>query len=269
MADYTDVPPATAGDAFTTRPDVAEQFDAGRWEFTPGVAAVFDDHVRQSVPHYEIIQDAVTRASDWLLPTGSLIADFGASTGTTVDLLLRRHPERELRAVLYDEAPSMLARAITKLDAGNEMAGPVASGRVEYHAQRVQEPLQHYGADLSLMLFLLQFLPWGDRVPVLRAAREASASTGALLVAEKVRPVDSRWAEIAHSLSHDWKADHGITDQAIRAKELALRGVLCPDSLPALMSRIRSGGWYAPEVLFRWHSWVLVGAFAAPQDGVA
>lgn len=260
-ADYSD---AVAGDALSVPagvPDVAEQFDAGAWEFTPGVAAVFDDHVRQSVPHYDLIQDLVTDAAAWLLPAGALHADLGASTGTTSDAILSRYPERALRSVLYDESPAMLARAVERL------TGPVADGRVSVHTQRVQDALKHTGADLTTALFLLQFLPWSARVPVLRAAREASAATGALLVAEKLRPVDSRWAEIANASSHDWKAGHGIDAGAIRAKERALRGVLIPDALPALISRIRSAGWHSPEVLFRWHSWVLVGAFANPQDG--
>lgn len=244
-------------------PDVAEQFDPGRWEFTPGVAAVFDDHVRASVPHYEIIQEAVAQTSDWLLPAGALIADLGASTGTTVELLLSRHPERRLRAALYDEVPEMLAQAVERL------TEPASDGRVTIHTQRVQDPLRHTDADLTSMLFLLQFLPYADRVHVLRQAREASAATGALLVAEKLRPVDSRWAEIANAVSHDWKAGHGIDASAIRAKERALRGVLQPVSLAALNRMITDGGWHAPEVIFRWHNWVLVGAFATPPDGWA
>jgi tRNA (cmo5U34)-methyltransferase len=119
------------------------------------------------------------------------------------------------------------------------------------------------------MLFLLQFLPYADRTHVLRQARRASAATGALLVAEKLRPVDSRWAEIANAVSHDWKAGHGIDAAAIRAKERSLRGVLLPVSADALTRMITDAGWHAPEVLFRWHSWVLVGAFATPPDGWA
>jgi tRNA (cmo5U34)-methyltransferase len=250
-----------AAQELTGRPDVAEQFDAGRWEFTPGVAAVFDDHVRASVPHYEIIQDMVAHLSDWLLPERALICDLGASTGYTAELLMRRHPTRELSAVLYDEAPAMLAKATERL--GEQ----VATGRVEMRPQRVQEPMRHAGADLTLALFLLQFLPYADRVSVLRSAREAAAGTGALLIAEKLRPVDARWAEIANAVSHDWKADHGIDAAAIRAKERSLRGVLQPVTLTSLNRMITDAGWHAPEVLFRWHQWVLVGAYASPPDG--
>jgi tRNA (cmo5U34)-methyltransferase len=250
-------------DALPAPADVAEAFPTGGWEFTPAVAEVFDEHVRDSVPHYDIIQAIIAEISDWLLPAGALVADLGASTGTTVDTLIRRHPERGYRAALYDEAPAMLARAVDRL------TEQVAAGRVQAYPQRVQEPFRHDRADLTTVLFLLQFLPYPDRVPVLTAARVASAPTGALLIAEKVRPVDARWAEIANAVSHDWKSEHGITADAIRAKERALRGVLQPVSLTALTRMVIDAGWYAPEVLFRWHQWVLIGAFAAPPDGWA
>lgn len=240
--------------------DIAEQFDTGGWEFTPAVAEVFDEHVRASVPHYDIIQHAVAEVSDWLIPDGGLIADLGASTGTTVELLVRRHPERRYRAVLYDEQPAMLTKATDRL-------GPdVAAGRVQLYPQRIQDDLRHDEADLTTLLFVAQFLPWRDRVPVLAAARKRSAPTGALLVAEKVRPVDPRWAEIAADVSHDWKAEHGISADAIRAKARALRGVLQPASVAVLHRMLLDAGWHQPEVLFRWHQWVLLGAYANAPD---
>lgn len=244
--------------------DVAERFEAGGWEFTPEVTEVFDDHVRASVPFYDAIQDLVAETSDWLCPAGALVADLGASTGTTVERIIRRHPDRKIRAALYDEQPAMLAKATGRL------VDPVAAGHVTMHPRRLQDgPLAHDGADLTLALFTLQFLPWADRVQVLAAAHKASAPTGALLVAEKVRPVDPRWAEIAAEVSHDWKAVHGISAEAIRAKARALRGVLVPAPLGALTGAVRDAGWHQPEVLFRWHQWVLIGAYATPPDGIS
>jgi tRNA (cmo5U34)-methyltransferase len=71
---------------------------------------------------------------------------------------------------------------------------------------------------------------------------------------------------LAGDLSHDWKAENGIADTAIRAKAQALRGVLRPYSMDALLASITTAGWVDPEVIFRWHQWVLVGAFAT-HDG--
>jgi tRNA (cmo5U34)-methyltransferase len=241
--------------------DVAETFGAGSWEFTPEVAAVFDEHVRASVPFYDAIQELVAQASDWLVGAGGLVADLGASTGTTVAAILDRHPERQVRADLYDDQAAMLSKATVRLTDG------VAAGRVRVHCRRIEAgPLDHSDADLTLALFTLQFLPWRDRFTALSLARKSAADTGALIVAEKVRSSDARWSEIATDASHDWKAEHGISADAIRAKARALRGVLMPHPVAALTSVIRDAGWHSPEVLFRWHQWVVIGAFACPSE---
>jgi tRNA (cmo5U34)-methyltransferase len=236
--------------------DVAEGFSAGAWEFTSDVADVFDDHVRASVPFYDAIQDLVAEVADWLVPAGGLVADLGAATGATVGAIFDRHPGRNIRAALYDEQPAMLAKAAARL------TGPTATGRVAYHAQRIEAGLEHEDADLTLALFTLQFMPWRARVDALTAARKAAGPTGALIVAEKVRCGDSRWAEIAHDVSHDWKAERGIGGDAIRAKARALRGVLVPGRVQALTNAVDEAGWAGTETLFRWHQWTVIGAFA-------
>ncbi|QFY09625.1 methyltransferase domain-containing protein [Nonomuraea phyllanthi] len=240
--------------------DIAEQFDTGGWRFTADVAEVFDDHVRASVPHYDVIQDLVAETTDWLVPAGGLVADLGASTGASARRILQRHPTRDIRMVLYDQQPAMLDQAaaeLSKLDGEHDVT--LSATRIQYG------PLVHENADLTLALFTLQFLPQEERVTALRLARECSAQSGALIVAEKIRAVDSRWAEIGNDVAHDYKAAHGITDAAIRAKARALRGVLRPYPQQTTMQAMADAGWHAPEVLFRWHSWAVIGAFASAQ----
>ncbi|MBF8186338.1 methyltransferase domain-containing protein [Nonomuraea sp. K274] len=237
--------------------DIAEQFDTGGWEFTPDVVQVFDEHVRASVPFYDDIQNLVAEAADWLVPAGGLVADLGASTGTTARRILERQRERRIRFALYDDQAAMLDRARVDLE-------PLAGGSIGYHVARIQDaPLAHENADLTISLFTLQFLPLHERLDALRLARAHSHDSGALIVAEKVRARDSRWAEIANDASHDVKAAHGISDSAIRAKARSLRGVLRPQSPQSLVDTIEAAGWQSPEVLFRWHSWTVVGAFAS------
>lgn len=240
--------------------DVAERFGAGGWTFTPEVVGVFDEHVRASVPHYDVIQQMVAAASDWLLPAEGVYADLGSSTGTTASLILARHADRNVSAYLYDEQPDMVAKARENLT-GHGSAVRAVTARIQHG------PLHHTDADLTTALFTLQFLPVADRVAALRLARDASKASGALLVAEKVLPADPRWAEIANDCSHDWKADHGLGDAAIRAKARALRGVLRPVPVDGLTRLVTAAGWVDADVIWRWHSWVLLGAFAT-HDGV-
>lgn len=236
--------------------DVAEQFPTGAWEFTQQVVDVFDEHVRASVPFYDAMQDLVAQLADWLVPPGGLVADLGASTGTTVRRIMDRHPQREIRAALYDIEQPMLDKAVEAFATHRD------ADRIEFHNHNISQPLKHTDADLTVSMFTLQFMPLRDRVSAVRNARLCSNETGALIVAEKVRPSDARWAEMANDVSHDWKAEHGLSDQAIRAKARALRGVLMPYPESTLKQIIETAGWKCPEVLFRWHSWVIMGAFA-------
>jgi tRNA (cmo5U34)-methyltransferase len=43
--------------------------------------------------------------------------------------------------------------------------------------------------------------------------------------------------------------------------------VLVPGTFCDLHDLIEAAGWDTPEVLFRWHQWIVIGAFAAPLDG--
>ena len=238
-----------------TTADIADQFQPGQWEFTPAVVAEFDQHVRQSVPFYDVIQDAVAELSDWLAPDGSLIVDMGCSTGTTLAAILARHPDRQYDLIGYDTSQPMLDAAKAKIGAHPFLgiADPIDAGR-----------LAHTAADLTLALFTLQFLPAAARTATLLEARRSSSETGAILIAEKLRVPDSRWAEVATELSWDVKAVAGIPSESIRAKARALRGVLTPGSSDELTARLLQAGWHAPTCLFRWHQWALYGAFACP-----
>lgn len=236
--------------------DIAESFSPGGWKFTKEVTDVFDEHVAASVPFYPMIQDIVAEASDWLLPHGGVYVDVGASTGTTAEKIAQRHPDRRIRAYLYDEVSDMLNKAQTKL-------APYKNLAVERRAMNVTAQMDHIPSDLVTALFTLQFIAPELRGRVLTDLHYRSKASGALIVAEKIRPVNALWAEIANDASHDFKAEHGLSDTAIRQKAKALRGVLRPATEDRLLSMIENAGWVDPEILFRWHQWVVIGAFAS------
>ena len=218
-------------------PDIAEQFGTGGWQFTPEVAEVFPEHVRASVPFYDSIQDLIAEASDWLVPpaaTSPTSARRRGSPAVVSPNATRTGVSRSTSTTISPRCSSTPKTALRALPGGQ---------RGLFHAARIQDGLTHTSADLTLILFTLQFLTAPDRVTALRHARERAAKTGALIVAEKIRPRDSRWAEIGNDVSHDWKAAHGIPDAAIRAKARALRGVLVPHTQDRSPRRLgRPGG---------------------------
>lgn len=231
---------------------------AGGWAFTPEVTAEFDEHVAASVPHYGEIQTMIAELSDWLAPDRAVIADLGASTGTTVAAIADRHPGRTLEAHLYDVETHMLDAARAKL-------GERPNVRGSYHSTNIVRELRHRGADLTVACLTLQFLPAARRAEALALARAHSAESGAIVVVEKVTQATAEWQEIATELTQERKAAAGLTDKEIRDKQAAIRGVLRPQTVDRLVAELETAGWESVEVLYRWHNWVMLAAKAAPR----
>jgi tRNA (cmo5U34)-methyltransferase len=198
--------------------------------------------------------------SSFVLPDRGVVADLGASTGRTVAQLLERHPGRRLTAHLYDTDSTMLEQAEGRLEGlGNVTA--------RYHLGDLtdSDTWGHQGADLTLALWLLQFLHPAARQPLLTTARQRSAPNGAILIAAKTRQTDPRWQEIADAALVDYKAAAGVSPEEISAKARSLRGVLIPDTLGEVTAQLTRAGWHAPAVIQTWHVWTLIGAWASPM----
>jgi trans-aconitate methyltransferase len=240
--------------------DISENFESGAWSFTADVAAVFDEHVANNVPHYELIQKVVTYLSDWLAPDYSTIVDAGASTGTTARAISLRHPQRNLNFYLYDSERPMLDLAKDK-----NVNHPPNHRFVYCRENLLDGNLVHEKADLNLCLFVLQFLPLNKRSFVLKKLHDQTTSnTGFLVVAEKVWQPNAFLQEIANEATWDYKSDCGIPADTIRSKARALRGVLQPLEAKNLESLFIETGWIMPTPIYRWHSW---GIWVAKHDG--
>jgi tRNA (cmo5U34)-methyltransferase len=230
----------------------------GAWTFDR-FGEQFDSHVVAHLPVYEAVQAVAATVSSFTLPDRGIVADLGASTGRTVAALIERHPGRRLTAHLYDADRTMLDAASVRLAPHDTVTSSLHHGDLTE-----DDTWQHQGADLTLALWLLQFVHPRHRARVLTQARQRASDNGAILVAAKTRHTDSRWQEIADAALVDHKAGAGVTPEDIVAKARSLRGVLIPDTGPELADQLTASGWHAPCVIHCWHTWTLVGAWARP-----
>jgi len=239
--------------------DIEDREQPGAWTFAQ-FGAQFDSHVIAHLPVYEDVQAIVAGVSSYTLPDRGVIADLGASTGRTIAQLAEQHPERRLVAHLYDADPSMLQEAERRLVDHGNVTGYLHAGDLTEG-----DTWSHQRADLTLALWLLQFIHPRHRVEVLKRARDRAADNGVILLGAKARHLDSRWQEIADGALADYKAAAGVTPQEIVAKARSLRGVLIPDTGESLAGHLVTAGWHAPTVIHRWHVWTLIGAWASPR----
>lgn len=230
-----------------------DRMDAAAWTFD-AMGAEFDTHVAAHLPGYADVQRLVALIGAFTLHDGATVADIGASTGMTAALLRDALPNRALTFHLYDADQSMLDQAAARL-------GPDVN---LHHLTLPGHRPQHTAADLTLALWLLQFLHPGQRRPLLADLREAAAADGCLIVATKTRHADSRWEEVAAAALDDYKADHGVGPSERVAKTAALRGTMHTVAIPDLTDDMLAAGWHSPALLWRWHFWAVIGAWANP-----
>ena len=85
--------------------------DLGMWNFSDGVEGNFDNHIRKSVPGYELSQNLVSLLSDPFIKKDSIITDFGCSTGTLTRLLFDRHSKKNPKIIGIDNQSNMIEKA--------------------------------------------------------------------------------------------------------------------------------------------------------------
>lgn len=226
------------------------------WTFD-GFGAEFDAHALAHLPEYVRAHETIAHAASFALRPGGVVADLGASTGYAIESIRKSLGGRPFEAYLYDLDRSMLDEAANRLS-GSSLE-PVL-----LQADLTIDMLEHDDADVTLLLWTLQFLRPSSWAKVLADARSAAATDGLLIVGAKTRLSDARWQEQADAATADWKAAHGVTAEEASAKARSLRGTMAVVSLNRLYSELESAGWHAPVVLFRWYSWVVIGAWASP-----
>lgn len=232
-------------------PDVDARLSPGGWTFS-GYGPEFDGHVAAHLPGYMDSQRLVALVAQFYLPPGGVLADYGASTGRTLEVIRERLPDRPFTAYLYDQDETMLEQAGERDPDSRRIVRRFPSDM----------PLAHPPADLSLALWFLQFIPRKDHRTVLAEMRDGAAESGALLIATKTRHSDSRWQEVAVGALDDYKAEAGVDAEERASKTRSLRGAMHPLDVELLTYDLIAAGWEDPTLIWRWHVWSIIGAFA-------
>jgi tRNA (cmo5U34)-methyltransferase len=209
-----------------------EAANAG-WQFE-NIAEAFDDHVRKSVPLYDLGHDLVCQASDFFLPPDATVIELGTSTGALAKKFLDHHRARpDIRYIAYDRVESMLAHA--KAQCG-------ADTRIQFLNEDIVETA-FPRSNLVLSYYTLQFVHPRSRQAVLNKIYESLEWGGAALVFEKVRGPDARFQDFAAQLYHEFKLVQGFDEEEILNKQRSLKGVLEPFSTQGNLDLFKRAGF--------------------------
>jgi tRNA (cmo5U34)-methyltransferase len=216
--------------------NVGQGIDAGRasWSFDDGVAESFVDHVRRSVPFYDVGHDLVCALGDFFCHHDSVCYEIGVSTGELLRKLAETHAHKPgIRWIGIDPIEEMVRKA-------REHCAGIANVEVEVGDARTYE---FEKADLIVSYYCLQFIAPRSRQAVVDRLYEKLEWGGALVLFEKVRGPDARFEDILVSLYNDYKRANGFSPEEILNKAASLKGVLEPFSTEGNLGLLRRAGF--------------------------
>ena len=200
------------------------------WKFDKNVANSFDDHVKKSVPFYEISHEVIAGLSDFFLKENSVCYDLGSSTGNLLNKLHKRHQGKKIKFIGLDNSLPMVKKAKKKFKKIKFLQDDVSKIKTKKN-------------DLTLSLYTLQFIPPKKRQLLVNKIYNSLEWGGAFVLFEKIRGSDARFQDILNFLYFDFKAKNGLSPSEILNKEISLRGVMEPYTINANIDFLKRAGF--------------------------
>ncbi|MDF2879462.1 MAG: hypothetical protein K0R54_19 [Clostridiaceae bacterium] len=204
------------------------------WEFDAEISNIFDEHVRQSVPGYDQIQNLIYHLSDFYIQDSGIIFDIGCSTGETINTINRRHVTKNTKYIGIDNSASMIKKAIQK-------------NKHNHNAHFINIPIENYEfkekSNFIMSILTMQFIPLEQRKNVVKNIYNALFEDGAFVFVEKTYAKTSKTQEIFTQLYHDFKEEHHLSTEAIREKDKSLRGIMTPLTVEENINMLTSCGF--------------------------
>lgn len=225
--------------------DAGEGISVGNagWSFGGKTAEVFAEHVRRSIPMYEVGHELVCQLSDFFVHPDSLVYDLGCSLGELLVKLVERHQRHDTgRWVGIDSEPDMAQRARETVRGRPNVSIEVAD----------IVSLDLDKSDLIVAYYCVQFVPTRHRQDVINKIYQALNWGGAFIWFEKVRGPDARFQDILSTLYVDYKLDQKYTPEEIVGKSRSLKGVLEPFSTQGDLDLLRRAGFADVMTVFKY-----------------
>lgn len=205
------------------------------WTFhSENIASQFDSHVREQLPWYDMLTDAVAHIARHYIPQGGLVYDIGASTGNIGQALKQTLNSRDARLVAIDSSEEMSERY-------DRSIGPF------FVADACDFDFEPF--DLAICFLSLMFIEPARRQELLAKLRAKVKTGGALVIVDKCEPVGGYVSVVMSRLALAEKLKSGAKPADILAKELSLSGVqrpISPSTLTGAQEFFRFGdfaGW--------------------------
>jgi tRNA (cmo5U34)-methyltransferase len=224
----------------------------GDFTFNEETASVFPDMLERSVPFYHEIQRMLVELAGDFAADDTNVCDVGCSTGTTLRALDAL--PQDVTLIGFDSSPAMLAEADAFL------RGAVRHPH-ELRCADLNQSLRIENASVVVMSLTLQFVRPLQRERVLREICEGVNHNGCLLLVEKVVAEESMLNRLYIQHYYEFKQRNGYSELEIARKREALENVLIPYRADENDAMLRSVGFRAVDLFFKWYNFVGLVAF--------
>jgi tRNA (cmo5U34)-methyltransferase len=215
------------------------------WTFSGGVADVFLDHVRQSVPTYDLNHDLACDISALFCRPQGRGYDLGTSTGQLLTRLAEANSHLpDIEWIGYDCEPEMIAAAEKRCRSRNLSNATVMLADIA--------DVTYQQCDFVSAYLVLQFLPIHRREEVVRRVFRALRDGGAFFLFEKIHERDTRIADLIEVLYHDFKLDRGLSSHEIVNKARSLATVLEPCAPSENLLMLKRSGFRSVAAITRY-----------------
>ncbi|MEO6093127.1 MAG: methyltransferase domain-containing protein [Novosphingobium sp.] len=204
------------------------------WSFGGDVPETFVDHIKQSVPLYELGHDLICQLSDFFVHRGSRVYEIGTSTGELIRKLAQHNRSKAgAQFIGFDVEPEMIKQA-------RRHCADMPSVEILLEDARAADMDK---ADLIVSYYTMQFVPPCNRQEMFDKIFDRLNWGGALIMFEKVRAPDARFQDLITQLYNEFKLSNGFTGEEIVEKSRSLKGILEPFSTQGNIDLLARAGF--------------------------
>lgn len=211
--------------------------------FDDGVARVFPDMLRRSIPGYETLLSLIGLLADQVVADGSRVYDLGCSLGAVSFCVRDALRGRDATIIAVDNSPAMIDRLNSQLE-NAEPGSPIEAICTDVGALELEN------ASLVVLNFTLQFLELAQRDELVQRIASALQPGGVLILSEKTEASTPRVGRM-HTRLHDaFREAQGYSRLELARKRQALENVLVAESEEVHVARLERAGLH-PAPWFR------------------
>ncbi len=207
---------------------------SGAWSFERGVAPGFVDHVRRSVPLYDLGHQLVAEMASTFVRPGGLGYELGSATGQLLRTLACASPRTRAASWVGIEHEAEMVEQSRQWCGDLEnviiVEGDIAT--TEYRR-----------CDFAVAYLTLDFLDLEPRTRTVERVHRSLRDGGGMFVFEKVLTADPRLHSLVTLLHHRFKRACGLTPEEILNKADSLAGIMQPMTGEEYADLLRGAGF--------------------------